>query len=320
MKKIIYLILLLCAAFVSNAQQKLDYLNPNEFTAKFDQSYGEFERNKYDIILPADTMPHGLVIYIHGGGFKFGDKKYLYQRKDDIKYFIENNMAVATINYRFYNDSDKLGVRLCLDDIKHAIQYFRHNAAQFNIDKTRIGCYGISAGAGASLYFAFHDDLAISGDTTLSGESTRLKCAGAISTQGTYDVFEWQKYIPGLRLVMMMKRDFFYKFASNFYGYKDYKSFKLVKKEVTAELDMLKMIDEQDPPVYLMNLLDKNCLINSNPKESINILEHHRNHAIIVSKKLNKNRVKNYLYTSKQVKSEKDIDYPIREFFVNQLK
>lgn len=306
-------IFFLCVIFTAHAQ-KPDFIN--EGSAKFisNENYGEFERNKFDIILPADSAEHGLVIFIHGGGFVSGDKNNLYNRKDDVLYYLKNNIAVATVNYRYSVNNDSLGVRVCLRDVQHAIQHIKHNAGRYNIDKNRIGCYGISAGAGSSMYLAFHDDLAEPGDTTLLGESTRIKCAGAIDCQATYDVFAWKKIVPWLRLLMWIKHKFFFNMAANFYGYPDYKSFKPYHEETAKSLDLLAMIDEKDPPVYLMNLLDK-----SFPKNDY-VIQHHRKHAMAVAKVADKNNVEHYLYTSKQAKDEKDIDFTIREFFVEKLK
>lgn len=313
MKNIILIIA--CLHLLSFAQaQDLSYLNQNDFQALFNEQYGEFERNKFDIILPTNSAPHGLVIYIHGGGFVGGDKKALYKRKADIKYFIDHNIAVATINYRFRKKEDGLGVRLCLQDVQSAIQYLRFNAVRYNIDKSRVACYGASAGAGSSLYFAFQDDLAVKGDTTLLGESTRLKCAGAIATQATYDVFRWKKFIPHYKEVLKANKQASYDRGANFYGYPDYKSHRKAVKKAAKSLDMLDMIDAQDPPIYLMNLLKKVY-----PKNN-NIINHHKSHAIAVSVELNKHQVENYLYTDEQANKEKDISFPIREFLVQNLK
>ena len=283
-----------------------------EYQALYDQKYGEYDRNVFDLIIPNNESPHSLVIYIHGGGFKQGDKSKMYSRKKDIKYFIDNNVAVATINYRFYKKNDSLGVKVCLADIKRAIQFIRFNAGQYNIDKTKVACYGVSAGAGSSLYFAFHDEMAIPGDTTLLGESTRLNCAGAIATQSTYNLYRWKGILPWFHILSFLKRDSFNHSMANFYGYADYTSFKLNRKEIARSLDMLDMIDSDDPPVYLINLMKENFPDNND------IVFHHRNHAIAVSKKLNKFNIQNYLFTKKNAQDAEK--YPIREFLVDNLK
>ncbi len=52
-------------------------------------------------------------------------------------------------------------------------------ADDWNVDKTRVAAYGGSAGAGTSLWLAFHDDLADpkSADPVLR-ESSRLRMRG----------------------------------------------------------------------------------------------------------------------------------------------
>ena len=311
--KQITLLLIMFSYFEIVFAQKLDDLNKDDYSVYFNEAYGNHERNKFDIITPKNDSLHGLVIFIHGGGFKHGDKNALYRRVKDIKCFLDNNIAVATINYRFYSNTDSLGVRVSLDDIQRAIQYLRHNASKFNIDKERVGCYGISAGAGSSLYFAFHDDLAIEGDSTLLGESTRLRCAGAISTQATYDVFKWKGIVPYMRLVILFKRKQIYNAAANFYGYPNYKSYKNQIDKDSEDLDMLSMIDHQDPPIYLINLTKGYF-----PKND-DIVQHHRKHAVVVSKLLSKKKVENYLYTSKKATREEDVDFQIREFMIRHL-
>lgn len=311
-----FLFLILFVPFITIHAQDTDFLNGFRCKKYANESYGKFQDNKFDIILPNSNQPTPLVIFIHGGGFLHGDKKNFYYRKEDIKYLLEHHIAVATINYRFYKTDDSLGVKVCIQDIERAVQYIRFNAAKYHIDKSRVGCYGISAGAGASLYLAFHDDMAIAGDTTLLGESTRIKCAGAIDTQSTYDVFAWKEIIPWLGFVMFLKQHSFYNVAANFYGYPTYKSFKPQKDRIEKSLDILGMIDSNDPPVYLMNLQKETF------PRNIDIIEHHQRHATEVSKTLYRYGVKNYCYTYKKhlIEKEQDIDYPISKFFAEQLK
>ena len=97
--------------------------------------------------------------------------------------------AIRSYYDRFLNGHDSIGVKACINDAVNALKYIRYNAEKYNINKDRIGCYGHSAGAGISLYIAFNDDLAIINDNTHLGESTLIKCAGALDTQATYDVF-----------------------------------------------------------------------------------------------------------------------------------
>ena len=80
-------------------------------------------------------------------------------------------------------------------DAARAIQTIRFRAREWNIDPRNIACYGSSAGAGISLWLAFHDDLADSeSDDPIARQSTRIRAAGAINGQSTYDmriIREW---------------------------------------------------------------------------------------------------------------------------------
>jgi hypothetical protein len=313
--KFIALIFTVFIPFLINAQN-LDFLNGINYTIFRNEKYGIVERNVFDIIIPKSNKPTALVIYIHGGGFVSGDKDDAIKwRKEDIKFFLNKNIAFATINYQFYKTNDSIGVGRCLDDIKHAIQFIRHNAKKYNIDREFIGVYGHSAGAGASLYLAFHDDMAAKQDTSLYGESTRIKCAGALETQATYNVFRWLEFIPNLKLVVGLRKKMFYNSMANFYGYPNYSGFSLIRNQITQKYDMLDMISPDDPPIYILNLQKKRFPL------TFGIIQHHRAHALILAKFLANNKIPNETNVyNKSIKSEADTKLSIRGFMLNHLK
>ena len=123
--------------------------------------------------LPSD-QPTPIVLYIHGGGFRGGDKSRLKQR--DLKSFLEAGYSVASVNYRLTDQAPAPAAYL---DCGRAIQFLRHHADKWNLDPTRVASTGGSAGAGTSLWLAFHDDLADpDSDDPVSRQSTRLTCVG----------------------------------------------------------------------------------------------------------------------------------------------
>ena len=163
-----------------------------------------------------------------------------------------------------------------------------------------------------SLYFAFQDDIKIKSDTTAIGESTRLTCAGAIATQATYDVFQWEEFIPYLGFFILLKKASFYQMAANFYGYETYEDFEPSKNTICKSLDMLAMIDSNDPPIYLQNTLEKTFPTNNN------VIQHHKNHAITVGEKLDAVKVSNMVITHET--NNKAKKYPIYQFITEQLQ
>ena len=101
---------------------------------------------------------------------------------------------MVAITYRL--SSDAIAPAQFYDSAR-AIQFIRHNAKEWNIDGNRIASTGGSAGAGLSLWLAFHDDLADpdNSDPVLR-HSTRLTCAAVYNGQTTYDPRAIRKLIP----------------------------------------------------------------------------------------------------------------------------
>ncbi|MGC4007514.1 MAG: hypothetical protein QM811_32080, partial [Pirellulales bacterium] len=157
-----------------------------------------------------------------------------------------------------------------LRDYARAVQYLRSRSDELNLDKTRIAAYGGSAGAGTSLWLAFHDDLA---DPTnidpILRESSRLTCAGAISTQFSYDLPKWRELFgeqaksPAEELLMPY-----------FYGFSKKEELDTeAGKKIRADCDMCGLIDKADPPVFLTSKLPGGDVTNHNH------LLHHPLHA-----------------------------------------
>ena len=213
------------------------------------EKYGPHERNTFDIWLAKSKQPTPLVIYIHGGGFTGGDKSRYFQ-SDDVVRFLESGVSVATINYRFMNEAP-YGILASMNDSKRVVQFIRYHSEKYNIDKTRIGCTGGSAGAGTVLWLAFSDDMADAknADPVLR-ESTRLTCAGAFATQATYDIFQWDK-ILGIPISQTSEQ---MQAVARAFGFKTAEGRDL-KNEISIrnELDFLAKMDKDDSPVFIFN-------------------------------------------------------------------
>lgn len=96
-----------------------------------------------DIYLPDTDEATPVVVMIHGGAFRMGDK----QMDAVTKCFgvlLDHNYAVATINYRL---SDEATYPAAVADAKAAVRYLKANADQYGIDAENIYIRGESAGA-----------------------------------------------------------------------------------------------------------------------------------------------------------------------------
>ncbi len=148
-----------------------------------DVAYGPHERNKIDLYLVESKSPTPLVLYIHGGGFRGGDKSSV--NAAELRALQREGWSVAAINYRFTNVLPAPGQYL---DCGRALQFLRHNAKKYNLDPKLVASTGGSAGAGTSLWLAFHDDLADpKSDDPIARESTRLICTVVSNGQSSYD-------------------------------------------------------------------------------------------------------------------------------------
>jgi acetyl esterase len=137
--------------------------------------------------------PPPLMVFIHGGGFRNGDKGILSPWQ--LNRWREAGMSVASISYRL---SQHAPAPAPFEDGARAIQFLGTKAAEWGFDPKRIGASGGSAGAGISLWIGFSDDMADpkSADP-VARESTRLSCMLVRNGQTSYDTRFIRKHIQG---------------------------------------------------------------------------------------------------------------------------
>lgn len=129
-----------------------------------DVVYGSHARNVLDLWLTPSDKPTPLLVYIHGGGFKSGDKRKF--SASLIEMMHQQGISVASINYRFKLSGksrfsgDKPQYPAILHDGARALQFLRYQAEKYNLDKTRFAATGGSAGGQMLMWLGFHPDLA----------------------------------------------------------------------------------------------------------------------------------------------------------------
>ncbi len=211
-----------------------------------DVKYGPHERNVLDFWQAKSDKPAPVVVFIHGGGFTAGDKSKARGDKM-LQQCLDSGVSFAAINYRYRTTAPLQDV---LRDCARAVQFIRSKSGEWSIDKTRLASYGGSAGAGTSLWLAFHDDLADPGNSDpILRESTRLVCAGANSCQFSYDILAWPKLF-GEDVCRRFERageDW-----PGFYGLKtDEELNGPVGLKIRQGCDMVGLVSKDDPPVFL---------------------------------------------------------------------
>lgn len=167
-----------------------------------DVAYGEHPRQVLDLYQAESDEPTPLVVFIHGGGWVNGDKHGLGGAL--LKALRSQGISVASINYRLASQADQVRamppVRWPLEDAARAVQFLRSRAKDWNLDKTRVGATGGSAGACSSLWLAFHDDMAKpESPDPVARESTRLTCAAVVGAQTSLDPKQLRAWMPNMR-------------------------------------------------------------------------------------------------------------------------
>ena len=107
-----------------------------------------------DLRIPAGVINPPLVVYVHGGAWMFGDRRYL---PPTLKFnqlfdsFISAGIAVATVDYRHAMEAPHPAQ---IHDVKAAIRYLRYFSDTFLFDSHRIGIMGESAGGHIASFVA----------------------------------------------------------------------------------------------------------------------------------------------------------------------
>ncbi len=201
--------------------------------------YGPHERNVIDLWFARSGRPTPLVVFIHGGGFRGGDKSGV--SAGLLKGCLDSGISVAAINYRLSQHAPFPAPML---DSGRAIQFMRSRAKEWNIDPTRVGATGGSAGAGISLWLGFHEDLADpKGDDPVARQSTRLTCMAVNGAQSSYDPRVIKEWIGG--------RAHEHPALQPFYGLKDDELDSPRAYKLYEAASPINYLSADDPPVYM---------------------------------------------------------------------
>ncbi len=256
-------VLPLLALFVMGTAVRAD--DPKQF---LNVPYGTHPRQVLDFYQAKSDTPTPVVFYIHGGGWRNGDKK------TNPKPFVAKGISVAAINYRFvqHGVEDKVvpPVKAPLEDAARALQFVRSKAKEWNIDKTRIGATGGSAGGCSSLWLAFHDDMADpTSNDPVARESTRLYCAAVNVAQTSLDPKELREWMPN------------YGYGAHAFGLPNFQSLIDRREEVLKwikEYSPIEHVTKDDPPIALFYAGDKDVKVGDSPKDPT--------HSVILGMKL----------------------------------
>lgn len=141
------------------------------------------QRWRLDLAMPKDRgeQPRPAVVFVHGGGWRSGDKRRSSFLTPALNY-AANGYVTVTVNYRLLSHGP---LSNCVEDVKCAVRWLRAHADDYNVDPERIGAYGNSAGAHlVSMLGLCPKSAGLEGDGPWQDESSNVQavCASATPT------------------------------------------------------------------------------------------------------------------------------------------
>jgi len=236
-----------------------------------DFAYGAHEKQRFDLWQAESEEPTPLILFIHGGGFRGGDKQGL--NVGMLRQALEHGISYASLNYRLTPEVREPEPFL---DCARALQTIRHHAAEWNLNPDRIASTGGSAGAGISLWLAFHDDLADpEAEDLIAWQSTRLTCVAVTNGQCSYDPF----FCESIGLPRLMEHPFFHPF----YGIEPGQEETEEAKRRYAEAAPITYLSADDPPV-MMEFGGRNDPVTE--ETSLGAIVHHPRFGIVLKERM----------------------------------
>lgn len=132
------LLLLALLSFILLAQRK------NSAPVEENVSYGTVQGDSLllDVIRVPAAGVRPAIVFIHGGGWRGGDKKDF---RTLAQGFAQRGYVCFVLNYRLVNGTDHR-FPAQLDDVQRAVRWIRANAVRYGVDPNRVGALGASAG------------------------------------------------------------------------------------------------------------------------------------------------------------------------------
>jgi acetyl esterase/lipase len=112
------------------------------------------------VYLPAKSRANGASILVFPGG-AYAGLTFKYEGTQQAQFFIDHGIAAFVVKYRVPSDQTMVDKSMGpLEDAQQAIRFVRLHAKEWNLDPTRVGAIGFSAGGHVASTLATHFDKA----------------------------------------------------------------------------------------------------------------------------------------------------------------
>lgn len=109
-----------------------------------DLQYGSSNKEKLDVYFPKNQSNGKIILMVHGGAWKIGDKRHSAVVTNKVNYLSSKGYTLALINYNFIPD---VTVEDQEKEVAQALVYVQNNAKNWNASGEKVILMGHSAGA-----------------------------------------------------------------------------------------------------------------------------------------------------------------------------
>jgi acetyl esterase/lipase len=166
--------LMIAVSVARSGQPPVNLQIPDTVIAEKDVEYSAVGGSQtMDIFRPrtASNAARPAVLLIHGGGFRAGSKEGYIPWAISLA---EHGYVAATVNYRL---APQHQFPAAVQDVKAAVRFLRAGAAKYNVDPSKIGALGGSAGAHLALMLGLTTGVAeFEGSGPNRNESSAVQC------------------------------------------------------------------------------------------------------------------------------------------------
>jgi|AGTN01.3.fsa_nt_gi Esterase/lipase len=198
------------------------------------------KEQRLDIMIPKtqSTKPLPLIVFIHGGGWREGDKAQCPALD-----LCSRGFVVASINYRL---APAANFPAQIEDCKAAVRWLKENAAEYQINPNRVGLWGVSAGGHLA---------ALVGVTNGTGKFD-LSVANPSINSSVQAVADWCGPADLVSGVQQCESPRYAKYQSSRYIYALLGGDLSSKMELAVEASPTTYVSKDDPPFQIVHSLD----------------------------------------------------------------